>query len=276
MTTIDLEELSRIILYQDPTTSNLILDEIKNYLTSKLESVEIETRIDYFSYYFDSTSKDQTIDELAKRLANTKVRDITDPTSTMEPLLGEINFEKRALDDPRSTVPGILYDGYKIHQLFQDLLPSEEIERTTCHIIFTPRLFGTFDKSDRRYHARDIICGYPSIISTTGLVEAPAKPREYYKIKQSLVMQNITTIDEFIPEEMKNKYLVYNDPRLTEVVKGYAMQVVFYHLTSEPFCTENYCRLFNAHWQEEMLQAQLTTPEFCDKHEMILEKFNSS
>jgi hypothetical protein len=173
-------------------------------------------------------------------------------------------------------VPGILYDGYKIHQLFQDLLPSEEIERTTCHIIFTPRLFGTFDKSDRRYHARDIICGYPSIISTTGLVEAPAKPREYYKIKQSLVMQNITTIDEFIPEEMKNKYLVYNDPRLTEVVKGYAMQVVFYHLTSEPFCTENYCRLFNAHWQEEMLQAQLTTPEFCDKHEMILEKFNSS
>ena len=48
------------------------------------------------------------------------------------------------------------------------------------------------------------------------------------------------------------------------------MQSVFYHLTQEPFCKEKDCRLYNAHWQEEVINAQLKGSEFCEKHEQIL------
>jgi hypothetical protein len=281
-----LEQLSKIILYNDPSTSNLQLTQLKGYLKSKINKIEIEIRDNFLNYYISTCSqateasksteekpkKVSIITELSKRLANTKVRDLSDPKKIIKPLLGEIAFEEKHLIDPSRTTPGILYDGLKLHELFQELLPFEEITRDICHIIFTPRLFGTFDENDRRYHARVILCGYPSIISTTGIVEAPAKPKEYYQIKQGLIRQNITTIDEFVPETLKEKYLKYNDPKITEVLKGYLMQVILYQLTSNPFCLDLKCRLFNAHWQEEVIKAQLTKPEFCSKHKNLISK----
>ena len=38
----------------------------------------------------------------------------------------------------------------------------------------------TYDATDSRYHGRAVICSNPAIISTTGMIEAPARPREYY------------------------------------------------------------------------------------------------
>lgn len=283
---LELEPLSKVILYDDKSTSNLILDELRDYLASKFNNLEISVRNDFFSYYLDNqnntASKDgesekeqnNRISGLARQLAGTKVRDLNQPGKFMEPLLGEIRFEEKILNNPSKAVPGIFYDGFKLHELFQELLPNTEINKTIYHIIFTHRLFGTFDQNDKRYHARVILCGYPSIISTTGIVEAPAKPKEYYQIKQGLIQQNISTIDDFVPKELKQKYLKYNDQKITEMMKGYVMQAIFYHLTSEPFCSDPKCRLFNAHWQEELLQAQASKPEFCEKHQEILNRFN--
>ena len=64
-----------------------------------------------------------------------------------------------------------------------------------------------------------------------------------------------------------------SDPRLTELLKGYTMQAVFYHLFAEPFCDNPDCRLFNAHWQEEMIKAQLQGADFCRRHRELLEGF---
>jgi hypothetical protein len=36
-------------------------------------------------------------------------------------------------------------------------------------------------------------------------------------------------------------------------------------LTGEAFCDDPACRLFNAHWQEEMLRAQLAD-NYCGRH----------
>ena len=47
-------------------------------------------------------------------------------------------------------------------------------------LFFTNKLICTYDYNDYRYHGRAIICANPSIISTTGIIEAPAKPKEYY------------------------------------------------------------------------------------------------
>ena len=112
------------------------------------------------------------------------------------------------------------------------------------------------------------------MISTSGIIEAPAKPKKYYRLKQDLLRQNVTTIDDFVPDEIKEKYLKYDDLRLPEDIKGYVMQAVFYHVFSEPFCPEPNCRLYNAHWQEELLQAQFTEPEFCTKHQELLASIN--
>jgi hypothetical protein len=59
-------------------------------------------------------------------------------------------------------------------------------------------------------------------------------------------------------------------------MKGYVMQALFYHLTLDPFCSDKRCRLYNAHWQEEVLEAQLEEPEFCERHAKMLERFVES
>jgi hypothetical protein len=42
-------------------------------------------------------------------------------------------------------------------------------------------------------------------------------------------------------------------------------------MTGEPFCEERECRLFNAHWQEDLLHAQLDGgSDLCAKHERML------
>jgi len=52
---------------------------------------------------------------------------------------------------------------------------------------------------------------------------------------------------------------------------------VFYNLTGAPFCEDVNCRLFNAHWQEEMIKAQITGPyEFCPDHEKVFQTLRTS
>jgi len=107
--------------------------------------------------------------------------------------------------------------------------------------------------------------GFPSLISTTGVVEAPAKPRDFY-LEQQLGVNLLT-----LKEEFKGKFIDYNDLRLTEVMKGYVMQALFFHITGNPFCKNKNCRLYNAHWQEDLIQAQLTSKtDFCGEHKKIL------
>jgi hypothetical protein len=50
-------------------------------------------------------------------------------------------------------------------------------------------------------------------------------------------------------------------------MKGYVMQAIAYRLWGDPFCGDQNCRLYNAHWQEEVIRAQLESPyEFCPYH----------
>jgi hypothetical protein len=137
-------------------------------------------------------------------------------------------------------------------------------------ILFTNQLFGTWDRDNRRYHARVSLYGFPSLISTTGLFEAPARPKGYYLRKQMGVPI------ELLKEEYQGRFLEPGDARMTEVVKGYAMQALFFHLWGEPFCEDPDCRLFNSHWQEEVLHAQMDGRyEFCAKHEAILKRLRN-
>ena len=47
---------------------------------------------------------------------------------------------------------------------------------------------------------------------------------------------------------------------------------LLFALTGEPFCEDPACRLFNAHWQAEMLRAQLEGPDYCERHQELLRR----
>ncbi|NVM02037.1 MAG: hypothetical protein HWN67_06855 [Candidatus Helarchaeota archaeon] len=168
-----------------------------------------------------------------------------------------------------------MYDGLKLLLLYWDLLPNEEDAKEFLHIILTDRLFGTYLKSDGRYHIRAIICSKLSLISTSGIVEGPAKPRLFYKMKQQSSLMGITMPIEIFKEQFKGQFIDYNDPNITEVLKGYISQALFFNLTGDPFCSEKTCRLFNAHWQNDLINAQLVHKKFCERHTKYLKELKN-
>jgi len=212
--------------------------------------------------------------ELAQRIARLKVRAVDSPPQEAEPSYGEIQFERRRLANQDRGPFGVLYDGLGFQLLLRELLPKEELRLDRLHIAFTNRTIATWDEDDRRYHLRTVILGLPAIISTTGLVEAPAKPREFYLAQQQLgSAMPSEMIHAALKDQFRGQFLDHDDPRMTEVAKGYVMQALVYQLTGEAFCPDPDCRLFNAHWQAELLRAQLGgPPEYCPRHTLLLRR----
>lgn len=258
-----------IILYDEGTTQELDIEEIARYLAQKMGKVKTEVRGNPFVF---NLSQDK-VSDYARKIAGTKIQEVSQKImSGQEPLYGEIEYEKRRiLGKTRSF--GILYDGFHLLRIFCEIMSREGCSLEFVHIFFTNRLFATWDDSDKRYHLRTSVYGIPSIISTTGLVEAPAKPREYYLLKQQYerLGKDLTELKD----RFRERVIDYEDKRMTEVTKGYAMQAVFYSLTGAPFCEDKGCRLYNAHWQEELIFAQLESGyEFCGQHAKILESLH--
>ncbi|MCS7131199.1 MAG: hypothetical protein NZ934_00485 [Hadesarchaea archaeon] len=264
---------SEIHLYEDPSSRSLRLREIASYLRERLGELRVDIRGPLLS-----AGSPELEEALARKLAGARVRDLTNPEAQLEPLPLEIEFEKKLLRNPDLRMVGVLYDGFKLQALLWELLPAEERSLEYVHIAFTGRLFGTFDESDRRYHARVSIYGFPSLISTTGIVEAPAKPKEFYLLRRQYAALKLEVPVEVLEEKFKGKFIGYDDERLTEVMKGYTMQAIFYHVFGEPFCKEVNCRLFNSHWQEEVIKSQLEPreKEFCERHEEMLSQLRQA
>lgn len=258
---------SDVCVYDDPSTKTLNIEQIVAYLRDLFPPVDFHSRGEFFQHHFGGNLK-----ELGERIARTKVRNVSAEFESFNPLPGEVRFEENLLGSPERRISGILYDAPRLQLVLRDLLPSKELSFGTVHIVFTPRLFGTYDGGDRRYHARVILCGYPSMISTSGIVEAPAKPREFYLTRQAIRATGTDLPAEILEEKIEGRFLDYDDDRLADVMKGYAAQALFYSITREPFCDDPRCRLFNAHWQEEVLEAQLGEQEFCSRHASIIEE----
>ena len=165
----------------------------------------------------------------------------------------------------------IFIDGFYLQRIYTNIIDKDEIHLEHVHIIFEDKLVCTFDENDRRYHARPIICGSPTIISIPSIVEGPARPKAYYfkQMMKDLLSKNSKEIDN----EFANRYVSYGDPRLPQVATGYAIQAVFFFLTNgNPFCSNYPCRLFNSHWQEELIYSQVLNPVLCEEHRGILVK----
>lgn len=250
-----------IDLYQEGDLRGLGVEDLGRYLVDK---TRIPFRLHGNIY---QGLPEETMEAVAKEYAGIKVKDPGKRFTPGVPLQAEIDYEKRRIRDPNWRIFGILYDGIWYQKIVSELIDKGELDFNRCCILFTNQLFGTWDRDNRRYHARVSIYGFPHLISTTGLVEAPAKPKGFYLKKQMGLSL------ELLKEEYQGRFLDHGDLRITEVLKGYAMQALFFHLSGEPFCEDPDCRLFNSHWQEEVLHAQMDGQyEFCPRHEAILRK----
>lgn len=262
----DLVLPSVVYIYDEPSSPSFKIGEIADFLKEMLPTVDISMRKEFFSFH------SQNHDELAKELASSKVRGIEGAQEEIEPLYGEVQFEKRILTEPHRRITGILYDGFKLQKVFRDILPEKESHLDIGHIAFTNRLICTYEKGDNRYHARVIMCGFPSLISTTGIVEAPAKPKEFYVIKQKYHALGTEPPVEELKALIEGKFIDYDDENMTRAFRGYVLQAIFYHSTGEPFCEDKDCMLFNAHWQEEVINAQIVSGQLCERHRGLLEE----
>lgn len=258
-----------VILYNTASTEWAVnVKEIINYLAKHLPQVKIVRRGDLVKHYLKGSEKEK-IHRLAEQFAYARIRNPFKKNNQFPPLPGEVKYEEKWLKTPQRKPQGILYDAVKLQKIYFELLPSSERNLDYLSILILTQLFGTWDEANLRYHIRSSLYGLPCMISLPGLVEGPAKPREFY-LKKQLGFDILE-----LKKELGNGIIHYQDIRITEIIKGYLMQAVFYYVTGNPFCQKKTCRLYNAHWQEELITAQLKSrknaKEFCSAHQKILE-----
>lgn len=257
-----------IHLYGGTDPERLDPGEISDYLSFRLAKIRVQLRKDIIQEFFEAfppAEKERKMQQLAKRLAQTRVYNIQEPRCSRKPLQGEIEFERKWLLKQARKPSGLLYDGFELQRIYFDLLPIQERNLQYLHIVLTNQLFATWDTANGRYHARVSVYGFPCVLSSAGLVEAPARPRDFYLQRQ----MGVNPLE--LKKEYAGRFLDHDGSQLTEAMKGYVMQTFFYHALGNPFCRDKQCRLFNAHWQEELIKAQLTSDyEFCQYHRRIL------
>jgi len=253
-------KISKIFLYDEPSVLEIQIDKLADFIRKSF-SIDVEVRKNIFS------NADQSI---AKDLASCRIFNSKKPFEQHTPSLEEIQFEKNCFENSAKLKNIIMYDGFEFQKIASGLVSEKENSLDFFHLLFTNKLTCTFDYNDYRYHGRAVICSNPSIISTTGIIEAPAKPRDYYMELFSNMAQGLNI--ESIKKKYQGTYLEYHDERLSRVVEGYVMQALFYYLTGDEFCDHRECRLFNPHWQKDLLYSQIEKGKLCEKHQKILEK----
>jgi len=256
---------SLLHIYDGTDASEVSVADLKRFLAGQVCSAVVDVREDFLSHWLGGAMAEEARLSVAARLARARVRQ-PERVADHEPLKGEIDYERRFLVAGGRKPAGILYDGHRLAGVYSSLLPPAEVGPQHCHVVLTRQLLGTWDAGDCRYHARAAVYGFPTLLSTTGLVAGPARPREFY------LGRRIGLGTEGLQEALRGRYLEQGDPRLQQVLRGYLLQAVFYQATGSPFCEDKDCRLFNAHWQEEMIHAQ-TRPgaDLCGHHRRILE-----
>lgn len=211
------------------------------------------------------------IDRYAEMLASARMKDPSKEKPIFEPMYGEVDYERRALLGD-AKIGGIVYDGRSLLEILSRAI-GDEGALGHASIVLTDRLVSTYSRDDMRHHLRTVVCGFPSIISLPGIVEAPAKPREYYFMRQRIEMEGGSELQlAELKRVFKGRYVDHDDPLMSDIVKGLGLQAMMYHITLNPFCSKKNCRLFNAHWQEDLIRSQTGSAELCPAHAKFLKK----
>jgi len=262
-------KIKKIVIYDEPAVSEINMSKLVNFLNQTIP-VEIIVKNNFFKEF--SAQQIQKVSE-------SRIFEIKKPFRRYEPNQEDLELERgfcnnsktmeqtKKPEDATSISEVVMYDGFEIQKIIRENLL--DFDNQILHVILTNRFTCTFDESDARYHGRAVICSNPAIISTTGMVEAPAKSRQFYMEAMANKAQKLGI--QSIKEKHRGEFLEYHDERLSKVIEGYFLQVIFYILTGESFCDYLDCRLNNAHWQRDLLYSQIESGKLCDKHQEILD-----
>ncbi|WP_049935387.1 DUF7001 family protein [Haloplanus natans] len=244
-----------VTLYRAPTTP-ADADAIADWLRDRIDG-EVRVRDRLLGSVNDS-------DALAEDLAAARVTDPYD-RETGTTLVGIVRYEERALAKPERA-GGVVYDGRVVGRALNARLPDDQ-GLDHLHVPLLDRVLGTWGGHDGRWHKRVAVFGQPSLVSVPGLYEAPAKPEAYYEEKSKHAMlTGDAPPREVLEADIEGDFLVADDPRTTEALKGYVLAAVDFVETGSAFCDDERCRLYDAHRQPGVVQAQLRDPEFCAAH----------
>ncbi len=243
-----------MFLYDEPSVPEIDIGGIAEFIEETFK-LQVEKRRSILSMCDNSTICDIT---------RSRIHELDVPFQKQTSEIEDNMMKRRHVNSQDN----ISYDGFELQNALGRAIPKEELTEDMFHIVFTDKFTCTYDNSSKRYHGRAIIGSNPTVISITGIIEAPAKPRAYY-IEQMINLRLGTDAQE-LQKKFKGMFLEYHDPRLKEVVRGYVLQALFYYETHEAFCKNVNCRLYNAHWQEELLHSQIDVGKLCDRHQYIL------
>jgi hypothetical protein len=247
--------VDKVRLHEAPTTV-ADAEELAEWLDERVDSsVEVHDR---FLGEFD----DETAYEIAEAFARARVLSPYEQ-ETGNTMTGIVRYEERALENPERA-GGVIYDGFAVQRA---LYPhsADSSENKSLSIVLLDRVLGTWG-DDGRWHKRVVVLGCPTLVSVPGLYEAPAKPEEYYKEKSKYAMAGGVPPREYLENKVEGDFLVEDDPRTTDALKGYVLAGYHYAETGEDFCDDPDCRIYDAHRQEGVVRAQLREPEFCEEH----------
>lgn len=239
-----------VCIYKDYPSQSLDTREVAEFLAEY--GINSGDRGDLLGYL---GAPPESLYRAAEVLSGSRITDIETPLDTLRPAAGSGTASEIKILAGEESPRGIFYDGLWLQRVLRkvimDALPDESGDGY-LHLVFTGRLIGTFE--DRRYHARVVLLGSPAIISSPGLVEAPARPREYHFIKGGLLRSGRDTRE--LDDMYKGRFMDYDDPKTTSALSSYALQAVFYELTGRAFCGNSECCLYNSHLQEDVLRVQ--------------------
>jgi hypothetical protein len=264
-------KVSKIFLYDEPAVQEIQISNLKNFL---LETFHVDVEIKECVFH---NLDGKTIE----KISGCRIFDHKMPFKEHLPNKQEIDFEKSVCEDTKllektTMVENakriedvVMYDGFEVQNIIYDVITKNDSAQNNLHIVFTNRLICTYDTTDSRYHGRAVICSNPAIISTTGMIEAPARPREYYFEAMKCKTQGLDIQD--VKKNYSGKFLDYHDKRLSKISEGYLLQAIFYYMTGDAFCDSLDCRLNNAHWQKDLLYSQLKIGKLCNKHQALLD-----
>ena len=267
-------KISKIFLYDEPAVQEIQISNLKNFLLETFH-VNVEIKECIFNNLDGKT---------IENISGCRIFDPKMPFKKHLPSKQEIDFEKSVckdtklmekttmVEDAESIEDVMMYDGFEVQNIIYDIIAENDSDTNNLHIVFTNKLTCTYDTADNRYHGRTVICSNPAIISTTGMIEAPARPREYYFEAMKCKTQGLDIQD--IKKNYSGKFLDYHDKRLSKISEGYLLQVIFYYITGDAFCDSLDCRLNNALFQNDLLYSHLKIGKLCNKHQALLDKLH--
>jgi len=211
----------RIHLYDGVARDWFALDLVVGHLKHWLPWTDIHVQDDLIRCGLaqsPSDAREEQTRSVAERLCKIRILNPSCPVRPRRPFKPEVEYEDRILSGLSRAKCGVLYDGNDLQRLVFTLLPPGRRGPSEINIWFTERLFATWDENDQRYHIRASIYGQPSIVSTAGMVEGPARDRSYYIARRMGIDIDAGTASS------ASDCLRYEDSKTAEIAKGYAIR----------------------------------------------------